>query len=331
MSRDMVKSATAVATAVPVAAEGGGGKKGRGGDNGGKKGGKKNGKGGDGKNGGKKGGYSFVDKEIKHDGSSAELAYVQDAADWYNHFIDRIALRDVEKLADEAPKRHINWDVTRMVVDLKAIYTRILAFASEANKESDLAKRMYDTVKHPQLALRGFPVTEADSGDWVALYNSGELNFGSLELSKFIKLNEKNIGQEAFDTRSVTCISHLKYNIRSGTFSAKVLRKPDSVDGFIQEGYVNFRIDTERSVITNVVRTEGESFEEYSVPLIDRTEDECFRRGPTAGYGRTNNKSLGPRAARPGTGRQTNNNNTRGRRTMGTGRSTRGGKTRSYS
>lgn len=259
--------------------------------------GKNGGKNGGDKNGGKKGGCGFIDKELKHDGSSAELAYVQDAAEWYNHFLERISFKDVERLAEEAPKRYINWDVVRLMAEMRAIYTRIVSFASDANKEADQAKRMYETVRHPQLSLRGFPITETDTGDWLDLYAKKDLHFGNIEISNFIKLHSNEIGFEAHSTRSrSTCITNLKYSIRNGTFTARVAMLTEGGE-YTEDKYVTFRVDTERSVISVVGR--AEDADDYgAVVLVDVSDEVCFSTSGAQGRGRSKNNSLRSRQPR---------------------------------
>lgn len=292
----------------------GGGKNNRGGQ----KKGAQGGPGGNNKNGGKKGNCGlFVDKEIKHDGSREELAIVGDAAEWYNHFIERMPFKVVERLAEEAPKRYINWDVVRVMTELKAIYSRVVTFASEANKELEQAKRMYDTVRHPQLVLRGFPVAENDVNDWLDLYAKKELYFGSVEISNFIRLHRNEIGSEAHGTRGRdTCIVMLKYSVKSNVFTARVAMKPLDAGEYIEDRHITFRIDTERSVI-NVVSNSDLGDDYGAIVLVDIDNEQCWK---------SNGAQHGTLRSRKGQGRGTGRGTIPGsrRRSASRGRSTRG-------
>ena len=96
--------------------------------------------------------------------------------------------------------------------------------------------------------------------------------------------------------------------LKSGIFAAKVLRKAEAADGLMDEKWITFRVDTERGMMYDDAVVDTEPYDEYSITLIDRGDDECFKRGGTAAK-RQSGRSLAPRAP-AATGRRTQNNRT---------------------
>lgn len=262
--------------------------------NGNNKGKNKKGKGGNDKGGGRKSSCgSYLDKEIRRDSSgampvlsSADLQDVSGAADWYNYFLSRVSYHDVERLAEEATRRRINWDVTRLMVELKAMYGRISDFASAANKDAEDATRQYEMFKHPQLAvmLNGtqWPVTESSAHqNWPDEYSKGNLYFGTVKLNKFFEAQKGVVGRAAFgDARA--CLARVRFSLTSGAFSARVTRTapPDSGLGLNEEKFVTFRIDTEAARMYDVVVSDSESYDDYSqIELFDKLPEDCEKDG----------------------------------------------------